>query len=176
MKDRLVLWLAQGFGAGRAPVAPGTFGSAAGILWFLILLGLANPWIFALGLVAGIFASFWLCGEGERILKQKDPGSVVMDEIIAIPICFVGWVAFLFTRNRALVQPQYFIADHRWVYLIAVFALFRFFDVVKPWPVRQSQSLPGGIGVTVDDVLAAIYVNIVIAAYYLGRRAIVGVL
>ena len=52
---------------------------------------------------------------------------------------------------------------------LGVFALFRFFDVLKPWPVQQSQSLPGGWGVTIDDVLAAIYVNLAVLLVYVGK-------
>ncbi|HVU99925.1 MAG TPA: phosphatidylglycerophosphatase A [Verrucomicrobiae bacterium] len=169
-KSTFLLWLAQGFGSGRAPVAPGTFGSAAGLLWFLVLLWLPNPWLFLLACALGLLAAAWLCGEGERILCQKDPGSVVMDEIAAIPLCFAAWLIFDFTRSGAMPAAVDFFGPHRWMYGIAVFALFRFFDVVKPWPVRQSQAVPGGWGIMIDDALAAVYVNIVVGACYLARH------
>ena len=154
-----ILWLAQGFGVGRIPFAPGTFGSIVGLGWFALLLTTGNLWLFALGTILGIVASVWLCGAGERILKQTDPGSVVMDEIIAIPICFMAWVLILWHQTGHLPSPEHFFSQANWLPTAGVFAAFRFFDVLKPWPVRQSQALAGGWGVTVDDVLAAIYVN-----------------
>jgi phosphatidylglycerophosphatase A len=159
------LWIAQGFGLGRIPFAPGTFGSLLGLAWFGLLLCAHSEWLFALGGAAAVALSVWLCGEGEKILKQHDPGSVVLDEIAALPLCFVSWLAAIHFRQRHWPGPGYFFSAAHWLQTLAVFALFRIFDVVKPWPVRQSQSLPGGWGVTVDDVLAAGYVNLVVCAF-----------
>ncbi|MFO1476074.1 MAG: phosphatidylglycerophosphatase A [Verrucomicrobiota bacterium] len=160
--NRLLLWSAQGFGIGRIPVAPGTFGSLLGIAWFLLLLLPRNPAVFFAGTAAGAAASVWLCGAGERILGRKDPPSVVMDEVAAVPFCFFGWAALLLSKHAALPGPDYFFSgNHAWLLVIG-FAGFRFFDVAKPWPVRQSQSLPGGWGITVDDFLAAGYVNFLV--------------
>ena len=157
--NRLLLWIAQGFGLGRLPVAPGTFGSLAGLLWFGLLL-LTKGWFgFAIGTLAGLASSVWLCGLGEKVLARKDPGSVVLDEIAAMPVCFVGWLAVVVWKTGAWPGPGYFAAHG--LLTVTVFVLFRLFDVVKPWPVRQSQSLPGGWGITVDDALAAVYVNAV---------------
>lgn len=158
--QKLVLWLAQGFGAGRVPVAPGTFGSVIGLGWLALLLAARSWWVLGIGIAAGIALSIWLCDQGEKILQQTDPGSVVMDEIIAIPLCFVSWLALF---HPALPGPRELFCDD-WPVVIGIFALFRFFDVLKPWPVGKSQSLPGGLGVTVDDVLAAIYVDLVVLA------------
>src|SRR4051794_2857553 len=80
----LILWLAQGFGIGRIPIMPGTFGSVVGIGWVMLLLVPHNFWVYVAGTIVGVFVSVWLCGAGEKILKQKDPSSVVMDEIIAM--------------------------------------------------------------------------------------------
>jgi phosphatidylglycerophosphatase A len=162
------LWIAQGFGIGRIPVAPGTFGSLVGILWFGLLLVPANLWLFIAGTVVGFALSVWLCGEGEKILKQKDPGSVVLDEITAIPLCFVGLIGTRLFTTGSMPPLDDFFGRRTWPIALAVFVAFRFFDVVKPWPVRQSQSLPGGWGVTVDDYLAAIYVNVVVLLCYFG--------
>ena len=159
---RFILWLAQGFGAGRIPVAPGTFGSVVGLLWFWILLLPKSPLVFLFVSVAGIFLSVWLCGAGEKILKQRDPGSIVMDEIIAIPICFGSWLALLYFQKGVWPTPEYFFMGKNLWMTIGVFLLFRLFDVTKPWPVKQSQNLPDGWGVTIDDVLAAVYVNIAV--------------
>jgi phosphatidylglycerophosphatase A len=152
------LWIAQGFGVGRIPVAPGTFGSIVGLGWFALLM-LTKSWpLYIAGNAVAVALSIWLCGEAEKILNQKDPGSVVLDEIVAIPLCFTGWLAAVWWSQHRWPGVEFFLT--RWPSSIGVFALFRFFDVLKPWPVRQSQILPGGWGVTVDDLLAAIYVNI----------------
>lgn len=160
------LWLAQGFGVGRIPVAPGTFGSVVGMLWFALLLAGGSCWVLLGGAVAGLGLSVWLCGAAERILGQTDPGSVVLDEITAMPVCFFAWVGILLWRNRALPAAGYFFSKENFLLTIGVFVAFRIFDVLKPWPVYQSQSLPGGWGVTIDDLLAAVYVNLVALAAY----------
>lgn len=162
LKERLTVWLAQGFGVGRIPFAPGTFGSFVGLIWFLVLLLPNSPLFFALGVLASIFISVWLCGAAEKILNERDPGSIVMDEIIAIPICFGSWLAILFFQKGFWPTPEFFFSEKNALMTSGIFLLFRLFDIAKPWPVRQSQSLPGGWGVTVDDLLAAVYVNLVI--------------
>jgi phosphatidylglycerophosphatase A len=167
--NALLLWIAQGFGAGRAPFAQGTFGSLVGLLWFVLLLLTGNFAGFLAGSVAGIALSVWLCDVGARILKQNDPGSVVLDEIIAIPLCFVAWMAIAAGETGSMPGPAFFFSAQTWPLTLGVFAAFRFFDVIKPWPVNQSQSLHGGWGITVDDVLAALYVNALVLAAYAVR-------
>lgn len=159
----LKLWIAQGFGIGRIPVAPGTFGSLPGLAWFALLVSLGNVWWFSAGVIGGFFVSVWLCGEGEKILQQKDPGSVVLDEITAIPLCFAGWLVVIAMKTGGWPGCGFFFTNGRWRWTLLIFAAFRAFDVVKPWPVKQSQRLPGGWGITVDDFLAAIYVSVVTA-------------
>ena len=80
-----VLWIAQGFGIGRVPKAPGTWGSVIGLAWFALLLWIGGhqPALAGFILVASILASVWVCEAGEKILGQKDPGSIVIDEIVA---------------------------------------------------------------------------------------------
>jgi phosphatidylglycerophosphatase A len=163
------LWVAQGLGVGRIPVAPGTFGSVVGLLWFGLLLMPGSLWLFLAGSAAAVALSVWLCGEAERVLGQKDPGSVVLDEIAAMPVCFMGWVAFVNWRTGSLPGSAYFLSAHVWPLTLGVFVAFRVFDVAKPWPVHQSQSLPSGWGVTIDDVLAAVYVNIVVLLIYAAK-------
>jgi phosphatidylglycerophosphatase A len=163
------LWIAQGFGVGRIPVAPGTFGSVVGVLWFGLLLMTGKLWLFTAGTFAAIALSVWLCGAAEKTLGKTDPGSVVLDEIAALPVCFCGWVAILVCKTGALPAFSHFFTARTWPLTLGVFVAFRFFDVAKPWPVYQSQSLPGGWGVTIDDVLAAVYVNLVVLLVYAGR-------
>lgn len=165
MKNRFPLLLAEGFGVGRIPFAPGTFGSLVGLLWFALLLLPGNVWVFFAGALAGVGVSVRACGEAEKILDRKDPGCVVLDEIIAMPLCFVVWVAMSAGASGALPGLSFVFVQH-WPWVLAGFVLFRVFDVLKPWPVFQSQSLPGGWGVTMDDVLAAGYVNLALAALH----------
>ena len=166
----IFLWIAQGFGSGRIPFAPGTFGSMVGLGWFAILLLTGNFWLFLSGTILGLALSVWLCGVGEKILRQTDPGSIVLDEITAIPLCFVGWICVVISQPHAFPSPEYFFAKQNLLPTLGVFGAFRFFDVLKPWPVKQSQCLQGGSGVTVDDALAAIYVNFVVLAVIVGKN------
>ena len=161
------LWLAQGFGVGRIPVAPGTFGSVVGLLWFGLLLASGNLSGLIGGSLAGLALSVWLCGVAEKVLGRTDPACVVLDEISAMPVCFFGWVGIRLAQTGALPGAGYFLAGNHLLLTLGVFVVFRFFDVVKPWPVRQSQSLPGGWGITVDDLLAAVYVNAVVLVVFL---------
>jgi phosphatidylglycerophosphatase A len=163
------LWIAQGFGVGRIPIAPGTFGSVLGVAWFALLLMSGSAWGLAIGAFLGLALSVWLCGFGERVLATKDPSSVVLDEIAAMPVCFFAWIAIVLGQGGALPNPSYFISKQHWAWTVGVFAAFRLFDVTKPWPVRQSQSLPAGWGITIDDFLAALYVNLVTLVAYKGK-------
>ena len=158
MKFNLVLWVAQGFGIGRIPVAPGTFGALLGLGWFGALLLAGNFWFYLAGTVFGIASSVWLGGAAERILRQHDPPSVVVDEIAAMPVCFLAWVASDWLRKGHFPEPGHLFSAQNWRLILIIFVLFRLFDILKPWPVRQSQSLPAGWGITVDDLLAALYV------------------
>lgn len=160
-KDELSLWLAQGFDVGRIPVAPGTFGSLVGVLWFAFLLVPGSLWLHVVGMLLGLAAAVKYCGEAERILGEQDPGSVVLDEIAAIPVCFLPWVVVELWRLKSMPPVELFFSGHNLWKTIGVYVLFRVFDIWKPWPVRQSQNLPGGWGVTADDVLAALYVALV---------------
>ena len=156
--DRLILWLAHGFDVGRIRWAPGSFGSLVGLLWLAILLSTQNIWGFLGGIFGGVLVSVWICGKAEAILKQRDPGSIVLDEICAVPICFVPWVVTEWLRKGKWPPLETFFGAKTWYIVAILFVLFRIFDILKPPPVRQSQGLPGGWGVVTDDVLAALYV------------------
>ena len=159
--DSLALFIAEGFGAGWVPKAPGTVGTVVGLGWMLALLASGNLWYYLGGTVAGLALSIWLCGRAEFLLGKTDPGSVVLDEIAAMPVCFGVWIALHLTGGSGLPSPGLLLhGSGVWV-LVLGFALFRVFDIAKPWPVHQSQRLPGGWGITIDDLLAAVYVNLV---------------
>jgi len=161
------LWLAKGLGIGRLPFAPGTFGSVLGLLWFALLLVTGHWWSYLLGMIAGLALSVWLCGFAEKVLAQKDPGSVVLDEIAAIPVCFSSWIGEYVHRTGLFPTIGSLLKESNALLPVVVFTLFRVFDIWKPWPVRQSQQLPGGWGVTIDDVLAACYVAVLIVLFLL---------
>jgi phosphatidylglycerophosphatase A len=123
--------------------APGTWGSVAGMLYFTVFF-------YPLGAVATVLLSLVtcyfavaLCGEAEFRLARKDPGEVILDEFVVMPLCFLGW--------RYLVVPW-----PPWAVFLTGFALFRFFDILKPLGINKLQDLPGGWGVVVDDVAAAL--------------------
>lgn len=128
---------------GRRLPAPGTWGSVAGLLYFTVLF-YPLGWFGNLLLSAvGIYVAIAICGEAEFRLGRRDPGEVVLDEFVAMPLCFLGWPAL------AVTWPP-------WAVFLAGFALFRLFDIVKPLGIRRLQHLPGGWGVVADDVAAAL--------------------
>ncbi len=131
-------WLAFGGGAGLAPVAPGTFGTLVGIPFFLLMAGLPLPYY--LLLTAVLFAvGVWICDRSATALGVHDHPGIVWDEI----------VGYLVTMIAAPLQ---------WPWLLAGFVLFRFFDIVKPWPIRWlDRRVGGGFGIMVDDLLAGIF-------------------
>jgi len=165
-KLAFILWIAQGFGVGGIPFVPGTFGSLVGLLWFALLVATGSIWFLLVGTVVGLCFSVGVVGVAEKILKQTDPGSVVLDEITAMPVCFLGWVAIDLARSGVMPGLDAFFSRSNWPLTLGVFVAFRFFDILKPWPIYQSQRLPGGWGVTIDDVLAAVYVNGVVLLMY----------
>jgi phosphatidylglycerophosphatase A len=123
--------------------APGTWGSLAGLACFAIFLPRASAGqIIAVSVVAGYLA-VGICGEAERRLGKRDPGEVILDEFVVMPLCLLGW--------RALAGSPPF-----WIAAVAAFSLFRLFDIVKPLGISRLQELPGGWGVVADDVAAAL--------------------
>jgi phosphatidylglycerophosphatase A len=129
--------------------------------WAGLLLATGNVWSLLLGTLCGLAASVWLCGYAEKCLGEKDPGSVVLDEIAAMPACFGSWIALYLWKNGSIPRLDFSFLKSNWLPILAVFVAFRIFDIWKPWPVRQSQSLPAGWGITLDDLLAAVYVNFI---------------
>ena len=143
---RLAFTIATWFGCGRAPAAPGTVGSAAAILIAIVLhryTGIAS-WRFLLLAAALFFPAVWSAGVAARVSKIEDPGFVVVDEVLGQWIALAG-------------APRF-----TGVTCLAAFALFRLFDIWKPFPVRQLESLPGGLGINADDAMAGVYAALVI--------------
>jgi len=160
--NRLILLVAQGLGTGLSPKAPGTVGTLLGLPLFILLLLPGNFGFFVGMLVFLAIASVYFCERAEVILNQRDPGSIVIDEIVAVPLCFAGWVSALYFSSGVMPEWSYFFSGQNAGWTAGVILLFRIFDIAKPWPVGPSQSMPKGWGVTMDDLLAALYVNIVV--------------
>ena len=163
--DKLWVFLAEGFAVGRIPWAPGTFGSILGLGWAWMLLRYSpNLLTFLLLTLGGILAAVWIGHKAEKALAKEDPGQIVIDEICAIPVACLILVAGGGILDKSLLEGS------SWPWWVGVFAFFRLFDIWKPWPVKQIQEIPKGVGLVLDDVLAAGYVNL---ALYATRRAVV---
>jgi len=131
-------FIALGFGAGLAPKAPGTFGTVVGLLLCWALQPFLSPLAIALLAVPLFLLGIWVCDVTGRALGVMDSGSIVWDEVVA----FLPLAALAGSIGAQLVA----------------FALFRLFDIWKPFPIRQlERRIPGGLGVMADDVLAAAY-------------------
>ncbi len=154
MKKSALLYFAEfistGCYSGYLPAAPGTWGSLAAMLIALhIALNQSSEnamqWMRILGaaslLLGLVFSGLWAAETGE-----KDPPSIVIDE----------WAGLFYT---------YAFIELNMMTLIAGFILFRIFDIFKPWPANRIQSLPGGWGIMLDDVIAGFYAALVLAAF-----------
>ncbi|HEX7861090.1 MAG TPA: phosphatidylglycerophosphatase A [Verrucomicrobiae bacterium] len=154
--DKLTVFIAEGFGIGRIPLAPGTFGTALGFVWIYLLLVPRNLWIYLAGIVGGFFFAVWVGHRAEKILGKEDPGSIVIDEITAIPLAFLP--AVLMHSNETFVpSADFYLSSLKLSALpLLTFALFRLFDVWKPLGIARIQNVPRGYGLVLDDFLAAI--------------------
>ncbi len=159
--QRVQLLLAEGMGVGRVPKAPGTWGSVLGLLWTAALLWPRSAWLFLLGCGVGIVLSVWLCGVGERLLGKEDPGSVVLDEITAVPLCFAPWLLFQSCHGHVPGVQEWLGVWHGG-FAVSGFLLFRLFDIWKPGPIGWVQRWHGGLGITADDVLAGLAAGILL--------------
>ncbi len=157
------------FGVGYLPLAPGTYGSAVGVLIYLLFgwlennvsanfiqNGWTNPQIAAWTHVfnLGIFLPFcllgiWATNRATILFRKKDPQEAVVDEVIGQLIVFL-FVPF----------------DAHWYFVLSGFVLFRLFDIWKPYPIDSLQNLPAGIGVCADDILAGVYGGICLSLIY----------
>jgi phosphatidylglycerophosphatase A len=138
-----ILLLATGFGVGTSPIAPGTLGTLVAILIYYFLSEISPP-LYEITLIGFFFLSVWVSENAERFFRKKDDQRIVIDEIIG------------------------FLTTMLWVpktirFVIIGFFLFRFFDILKPFPIRRlEKGFKGGFGVVLDDVVAGVYANIVL--------------
>jgi len=138
-----ILLLATGFGVGYSPIAPGTAGTLVAIPIYYFLSDIPSP-LYEITLMGFFFLSVWISENAEAFFGKKDDPRIVIDEVMG----------FLITM---LWLPKTIL------FIILGFFLFRFFDILKPFPIRQwERRLKGGWGVVLDDVMAAIHANIIL--------------
>lgn len=144
--------LSTGLGSGLSPVAPGTMGTLVAIPIYLGLQSLA-PLLYLVVCLAMFLVGIGLCGATSRALRAHDHAGIVWDEI-------VGYLLTMVAVPRG------------WVWVVLGFVLFRLFDIWKPWPIRFfDRGVQGGLGIMLDDLLAALYASLVLqAALWLLQR------
>lgn len=135
-----ILAIATAGGSGYAPIAPGTFGSAVGLLLWWAIAGLGTA-VHAIGLVLVVLLGIWAADRAQTIFRRHDDGRITIDEVAGMLL------SLLFLPARAEVAG-------------AAFLLFRLFDIWKPAPARAAERLPGGLGVMADDLVAGLYANL----------------
>ncbi|MBK3333233.1 phosphatidylglycerophosphatase A [Persephonella atlantica] len=150
----IAYFLSTGFFAGKSPIAPGTVGTLVGLIPILIYWTKGGQYqlLNQISITVAVFLiGIWASTVVVESYKEKDPDYVVIDEIAGYMVAMIG-----FTPT--------------WQHLLLAFVVFRFFDIVKPPPVRFFEKLPSGFGVMADDVVAGIYTWIVmfIAVKYFG--------
>ena len=141
----IIYYLAIGFGTGRLPKAPGTYGTLCGVLIYLPLSMLSLPLYLAItGLV--IIAGIGICGYAARQLGEHDHPSIVWDEI-------AGFLVSMIAAPQGIV------------WIVLGFGLFRLFDILKPWPIRWlDRQVTGGLGIMLDDVAAGLAASVCLQA------------
>ena len=144
--DYLALSIAT-CGVGYLPLAPGTFGSLVGVGIFL-LLAHANLLVIIVAILAITFAGIWAGSRVEQVSGRKDPGKVVVDEVAGQMIALFPLTLFARWSIGAVILS---------------FILFRFFDIVKPYPANRLQDLDGGMGIMLDDLVAGVYGAVVVS-------------
>lgn len=142
---RLAVFLATVAYCGYFPIAPGTVGSTAGLVVYLLVWWTQSRTV-EVALIVGTFVvGTWAATHAERFFGTIDPGPVVIDEVLGMLVTLafvpVGWSA-----------------------AIAGFVLFRVFDVIKPWPANRLERLHGGLGIMADDAMAGVYANLALRA------------
>lgn len=128
---------------GRMRPAPGTWGSIMGMLCYCLLFNRLGALSFILLAVVMSYLAMAICDAAERRLQMRDPGMIVLDEFVAVPLVFFGLSADIYSLGG-------------WPLLLTGFALFRLFDVLKPFGIAKLQNLPGGIGCVADDLAAGL--------------------
>lgn len=131
--------------------APGTWGSAAGVLWWALVVRLAHNkgWYHEVAFdCLVVLMAILLCGVAAVIIGKKDPSEVILDEFAAMPLVFL-FNPYVYSGTKSGL-----------LFVLLGFLLFRLFDITKPFGIKALEQLPGGFGIVLDDVMAAIYANL----------------
>lgn len=148
--QRCIVFCGVGFGSGLAPKAPGTFGSAFALLFIpaWLALGFFNS---VLIIVLMSLLGIYLCGRTAELMGVHDDGRIVWDE---------------FAGQSISLLPLVYLGQMNWLWVLIGFALFRLFDVWKPWPIRVvDRRVHGGFGIMLDDIIAGIWAALCILIY-----------
>jgi phosphatidylglycerophosphatase A len=137
-----ILFLATGGGIGCSPAGPGTLGALLGLISAYGMHTYLSPMSYLIVCIALVVVGIPICGQSARKLQLEDPTCVVWDEIVTVPLVFLG------TRGA--------LGENAWYWIVG-FALHRIFDISKIFPGRKSEELPGGWGIMTDDCVAAGY-------------------
>ena len=129
---------------GRRLPAPGTWGSLAGAGYFWVFFERLGVTGNVIASALGAYGAIALCGEAELRLGKQDPGEVILDEFVVMPLVFLGW------------RAGYLASWPPWAVLGAGFGFFRLYDIAKPFGIARLQRWPGGWGIVVDDLAAAL--------------------
>jgi phosphatidylglycerophosphatase A len=149
----VALAFASALGAGYFPFAPGTMGSAVGlVLWAWLP---TSPLVHALVIAALFIVGSWSGSVAERHFGRTDPGQVVIDEVMGMLITL-------------------FLVPVGWLGAIVAFLLFRISDIIKPFPANRLERLPGGVGVMADDAMAAVYANLALRLSLVAANLVIG--
>ncbi|MGH7884461.1 MAG: phosphatidylglycerophosphatase A family protein [Thermodesulfobacteriota bacterium] len=143
MIDRISILLSTFFYLGKSPFAPGTVGTFGAIALYYLLIQPGSLIFYSFFTFLFIIISFYVSNRSIEILGEDDPGEIVIDEVC-------GFLVSMFMIPFGLTN------------IILGFFLFRFFDILKPYPVRKFERLPKGYGVVMDDVAAGVYTNIIL--------------
>jgi len=158
-KHKISWIIATWFGTGLLPGAPGTWGSLAAIPFAYIISIYSCYYALIFGIVALFFIGIWVSGKIEESAQIKDPGFIVVDEVVG------QWIALLpLPFLYSFLDPNFFYYFSAPIAIVA-FISFRIFDIWKPWPVNcADKNFSGGYGIMLDDVIAGMYALIVTSA------------
>ena len=136
----ITLIIATGFGLGNSQILPGTLGTLLGIIPAIFILSQSLIFQIVYCFII-VFFGFLICDKAAKIIGEKDPSCIVADEFCTLPITVIGFS-----------DP---------IFILSGFIFHRFFDILKPWPIKKFEELPGGLGIILDDFLSAIFALII---------------
>jgi len=151
---RILLLIATFFNIGRMPLAPGTWASMVTMLTFYFIYPtLESFWAKIISLIIIFLIGIPAAGYAERYFQKKDPGQCVIDEVAGQMVCLI-------------------LIPYSFSYYLAAFFIFRFFDIIKPFPIRLIEKFPHGFGIMADDIIAGLYTVALIKLFVILKPAL----